>query len=115
MRQYLGSGYSARAELLKETAFLLLHFKKFSFRVSVFRFSKRSFGGGDVKSDVQSVTHRPIWQKGVGVAGHEETLDEGHGERCFPAHPVEGNAPALRRRRDSFNRRWVVVVGSDEA
>ena len=40
-------------------------------------------GGGDIKDDVQSATRRPIWQKGVGVAGHEETLDAGHGERSF--------------------------------
>ena len=72
-------------------------------------------GGGDIKDDVQSATRRPIWQKGVGVAGHEETLDAGHGERSFPAHPVAGNAPALRRGRGSFDRRWVIVVGSDEA
>ena len=45
-------------------------------------------GGGDIQNDVQGATHRPIWHKGVGVAGHEETLDEGHGERSFPAHPV---------------------------
>ena len=72
-------------------------------------------GGGDIKDDVQSATRRPIWQKGVGVAGHEETLDEGHGERSFPAHPVAGNAPALRRGRGSFDLWWLVVTGSNKA
>ena len=44
-----------------------------------------------------------------------ETLYEGHGERSFPAHPVGSNAPALCRGRGSFDRQWLVMVGSDEA
>ena len=72
-------------------------------------------GGGNIKDDGQSAARRPIWQKGIGVAGHEETLNKGHGERSFHAHPVAGHAPALRWGRGPFDLRWVIVVGSDEA
>ena len=69
----------------------------------------------DIQNDGQSAARSSIWQKGVGLAGHEETLDERHGERSFPAHPVGGNAPALCWRQVSFDCRWFVAAGSDEA
>ena len=50
--------------------------------VSGLTFSRRSVvvgGGGEIEDDGQSATHRPIWLKGAGVAGQEETLDARQG------------------------------------
>ena len=69
----------------------------------------------EIEDDVQSATHRQIRPKGVGVAGQEETLDAGHGERSILAHPVNSDASALRRGRASFGGLRLFVVGSNEA
>ena len=74
--------------------------------VSGLTFSRRSVvvgGGGEIEDDGQSATHRPIWLKGAGVAGQEETLDARQGKGSFLAHPKSGYAPALRQGRRSFD------------
>ena len=68
-----------------------------------------------IEDDVQSATHPQIRPKGVGVAGQEETLDAGHGERSSPDHQVGSGAQALCGRRSSFDSWWLVMVGPEKA